>query len=85
MSVTERGGLIRFRRGLTHRDYLRALRARAPQYQAFRTIVAVYEPICFGRRPAEISHYHTSLDGYETGFRQPLSAGEGAAALTRRS
>jgi hypothetical protein len=72
MSFTERGGLIRFRRGLTHRDYLRALRARAPQYQAFRTIVAVYEPICFGRRPAAISHYQTSLDGYETGFRQSL-------------
>jgi hypothetical protein len=72
MSFTERGGLIRFRRGLTHRDYLRALRGRAPQHQAFRTIVAVYEPICFGRRAAETNHYQTSLDGYETGFRQPI-------------
>jgi hypothetical protein len=70
MSFTERGGLIRFRRGLTHRDYLRALRGRSAQHQAFRSIVAIYEPICFGRRAAEVNHYQTSLNGYETGFRQ---------------
>lgn len=68
MSYTERGGLIRFRRGLTHRDYLRALRERGIQQQAFRTLVLVYEPICFGRRPALPEHYHTSLDGYQSGF-----------------
>jgi hypothetical protein len=72
MSRTERSGLIRFRRGLTNRDYLRALRGRAMQHHAFRTIVSVYEPICFGRRDAQIEHYRTSLDGYETGFHQPL-------------
>jgi hypothetical protein len=79
MSVTERSGLIRFRRGLTHRDYMRALRGRSQQHQAFRTIVGVYEPICFGRRPAEIDHYRTSLDGYQTGFRQPVSASHATA------
>lgn len=80
MSQTERSGLIRFRRGLTHRDYLRALRARAMQHQAFRSIVAVYEPICFGRRPAEIEHFRTSLDGYQTGFRIPIRSDAEAAA-----
>lgn len=74
MSCTERSGLIRFRRGLTHRDYLRALRGRAQPHQALRTIVGVYEPICFGRRPAQRDHYHTSLDGYQTGFREPIVA-----------
>jgi hypothetical protein len=74
MSFTERNGLIRFRRGLTHRDYLRALRGRAEPHQALRTIVGVYEPICFGRRPAHLDHYRTSLDGYQTGFRRPLGA-----------
>lgn len=69
MSRTERSGLIRFRRGLTHRDYLRALRGQALQHQALRTIVDVYEPICFGRRPAQYDHYQRSLEGYETGFR----------------
>jgi len=72
MSFTERSGSIRFRRGLTHRDYLRALRGQSPQHSAFGNIVAVYEPICFGRRPAEINHYQTSLERYETGFRQPV-------------
>jgi hypothetical protein len=71
MSFTERSGLIRFRRGLTHRDYLRALRSRNEQHQALRTIVAVYEPICFGRQPAQVGHYDASLDGYQTGFRRP--------------
>ena len=67
-SHTERQGLIRYRRGLTHRDYLRALRTKPPQLSAFRTMVGVYEPICFGRRPAESQHYQTSIVGYETGF-----------------
>jgi hypothetical protein len=79
MSRTERGGLIRFRRGLTNRDYLRALRGRGMQHQAFRTIVGVYEPICFGRRPAQIDHFRTSLDEYQTGFHQPLSDAAAAA------
>lgn len=74
MSFTERSGLIRFRRGLTHRDYLRALRGRNEQHQALRTIVGVYEPICFGRRSAHFDHYRTSLDGYQTGFRRPAVA-----------
>jgi hypothetical protein len=74
MSRTERSGLIRFRRGLTNRDYMRALRGRAMQHDAFRTIAGVYEPICFGRRNAQIEHYRTSLDGYLIGFQQPLPA-----------
>ena len=80
MSRTERSGLIRFRRGLTNRDYLRALRGRAMQHHAFRAIVGVYEPICFGRRAAQIDHYRMSLDGYETGFQQPLPAVAPAAS-----
>ncbi len=72
MSRIERSGLIRFRRGLTHRDYLRALRGRTEQHQAFRQIVGVYEPICFGRRPAQNDQYLTSLDGYRFGFQEPL-------------
>ena len=88
MSRTERSGLIRFRRGLTNRDYLRALRGRAMQHQAFRTIASVYEPICFGRRDAQVSHYRTSLDGYQTGFQQPVptdtvAAGNQSAETTR--
>jgi hypothetical protein len=82
MSFTERSGLIRFRRGLTHRDYLRALRGRNEQHQALRTIVAVYEPICFGRQPAQLGHFDTSLDGYQTGFRRPVVADAPARAIS---
>jgi len=78
MSRAERSGLIRFRRGLTNRDYLRALRGQTRQHQAFRTIVGVYEPICFGRRDAQVEHYRTSLDEYQTGFRDQLTNGSGA-------
>jgi hypothetical protein len=74
MSFTERSGLIRFRRGLTHRDYLRALRGRNEQHRAMRTMVAVYEPICFGRQPAQVLHFRTSLDGYQTGFEKQTAA-----------
>lgn len=70
MSQTERSGLIRFRRGLTHRDYLRAVRGHAVQHQSFRTMVAIYEPICFGRRPAFIEHFRASLEAYHAGFAE---------------
>jgi hypothetical protein len=74
MSRAERAGLIRFRRGLTNRDYLRALRSQGPQHEAFRAIVGVYEPICFGRRTAEANHYLASLGEYQAGFREAAPA-----------
>lgn len=76
MSRIERAGLIRFRHGLTHRDYLRALRGRVAPQQAFRTQVAVYEPICFGRRPADEEHYRAAFEAYRAGF------GDGTAIQT---
>jgi tetratricopeptide (TPR) repeat protein len=68
MSYAERAGLIRFRRGLTYRDYLRALRSRTDPHQAFRTLVATYEPICFGRQPAHPEQYEESLHCYRSAF-----------------
>ena len=50
MSRVERAGWVRFRRGMTVRDYLRAIRQHRPAYQGFRDIVRVCEPLCFGRR-----------------------------------
>jgi len=69
MSSTERQGMIRFRRGLTHRDYLKAWRGKLEQFQGFRTMIDVYEPIGFGRRVALREHFETSLRGYESGFQ----------------
>lgn len=70
MSRTERQGLIRFRRGLTHRDYLRALRSREMAHGSFRTLVGIYEPICFGRRPASNENFQAAEKAYATGFEE---------------
>ncbi len=68
MSYIEREGLIRFRRGLTCRDYLRAARSREELHAALGQIVGIYEPICFGRRDVLPEHYETSLDNYLGAF-----------------
>ena len=69
MSYTERQGLIRFRRGLTYRDYLRALAGRASPREAFQSLVQAYEPVCFGRREATAEHYESVLAAYRTGIQ----------------
>ncbi|MGQ0634169.1 MAG: DUF4129 domain-containing protein [Planctomycetaceae bacterium] len=68
MSRIERAGLIRYQRGLTHRDYWRALRGLPDLQQAFRAMVALFEPICFGRREARREHYDASLAAYNAGL-----------------
>ena len=69
MSHAERSGLIRHRRGLTHRDYLRAVRGQVSLHQAFRDLVSTYEPICFGRRNAHPDQFDSSLIGYHSGLK----------------
>jgi hypothetical protein len=68
MSRTERAGWVRFRRGLTVRDYLRALQPHAGQHAAFRAMVRVFEPVSFGRREPTSALFEQSLAGYESGF-----------------
>jgi hypothetical protein len=68
MSNTERSGRIRFRRGLTYRDYIRALRPYPRQCTAFQSLVKTFEPLRFGRRVATANHYTNSLQSYEDGF-----------------
>lgn len=74
MSHIERSGLIRYRRGLTYRDYFRALRQNDRSRDAFRGMVRIYEPLGFGRREAGPEHFKQSLAHYETGFRQAAPA-----------
>jgi hypothetical protein len=69
MSHAERAGLIRHRRGLTHRDYVRAVRGQPSLHQSFRQLVGVYEPICFGRREARPEHFQSSLSEYHSGLQ----------------
>ena len=70
MCRIERSGRIRYRRGLTLRDYLRAVRASNRQRDSFGQMIRLYEPISFGRREATEEHFQLSLAGYESGFEQ---------------
>lgn len=72
MSQMERSELIRFRRGLTYRDYLRALRGHPAHRDAFRALVQTYLPVGFGRRPATATQYHEAAAGYDQSFAQPI-------------
>jgi len=68
MSWTERKNLIRFRQGLTNRDYLRALRRRPTQRQGLQAVVEEFEKVYFGRRPATAARFERVLPGYRHGF-----------------
>ena len=74
MSKTENSNLIRFRRGLTFRDYLRSLTRHEDAHRSFRQMMRVYEPIWFGRRPASAEQFELSLSNYKTGFTANLEA-----------
>jgi hypothetical protein len=69
MSNLERAGIVKYRKGLTHRDYVRASRSQPQFYQAMRSMVRLYEPLGFGRRTPAPQHFEQSLSAYEAGFR----------------
>jgi len=69
MSHVERAGLIKYRSGLTHRDYVRALREDETISLAMRNMVRTFEPLGFGRRIATQQHFEHTLNNYEKGFR----------------
>lgn len=75
MSSIERAGLLRFRRGLTLRDYLRAVRATPNPHSSLRSMIRIYEPLGFGRRDATRKHFELTLAGYEQGFGDEELAG----------
>ncbi|MCA9072077.1 MAG: DUF4129 domain-containing protein, partial [Planctomycetaceae bacterium] len=68
MSRVERAGWVRFKQGMTVRDYLRSIHQHPSAYQGMRSIIRVFEPLTFGRRPPTQEHFDRSLAGYESGF-----------------
>jgi hypothetical protein len=68
MSRVERAGWVRFRRGMTVRDYLKGLYEHPAAHQGFTSIVRIFEPVAFGRREPTRAHFDQSLKGYELGF-----------------
>jgi hypothetical protein len=71
MSSIERAELIRHRRGLTLRDYLRSLRGKEPHYDGFQAMIRLYEPVAFGRRIASHQTFQDALSGYERAILLP--------------
>lgn len=70
MSWIERAGLIRFRKGLTNRDYIRVIWRNEPHRQSYYTIATNFELVYFGRRTATQEMYQTSLAGFQGAFRE---------------
>lgn len=68
MSWIERAGLIRFRRGLTNRDYVRAVYRRVEQRQQFAGIILDFERVFFGRRDATAENFEEALASYRAAF-----------------
>jgi len=77
MSWIERHGLIRYRKGLTNRDYLRAVYRRPTQREGMDGIITQFERIYFGRRDATADRFNRSLSGFQSGFEKD----EGEAEL----
>lgn len=68
MAWTERKNLIRFRKGLTNRDYLRALFRRPSQHRGMLGVVDQFEKIYYGRRTATTERFERVLPDYLHGF-----------------
>jgi hypothetical protein len=68
MSWIERRGMIRYRRGLTNRDYVRAVRRHRDRSQSLSGIIEAFERVYFGRRQATASSYEDCLRFYQEGF-----------------
>lgn len=76
MSWAERAGMIRHRLGLTNRDYIRAIWREAEQREAMLLIVAAFELVFFGRRPAESRQFEHCLSGFQQAFREQFVEAE---------
>jgi len=70
MSYIERSGWIRFRKGLTYRDYIRAARPHGLPGDSLRQMIRTYEPLGFGRRQATREHFESTLKHYESAFQK---------------
>jgi len=68
MSWMERQGLVRYRKGLTNRDYLRAIWHRPGQREPLAAIILAFDQIYFGRRLATAERFAECLKSYRAGF-----------------
>jgi hypothetical protein len=77
MSWIERAGLVKYRRGLTNRDYVRSVWRRREKRDAFAVVALEFERIYFGRRTATEQRFLNCLEHFRGAFReeeQPVAA-----------
>jgi hypothetical protein len=70
MSWIERAGLIRYRKGLTNRDYLRCVWRRQDKRNAFLTTATQFEYVYFGRRNPTAEMFEQCLADFRGAFHE---------------
>ncbi len=70
MSWIERAGMIRFRKGLTNRDYMRAVWREEDRRVAYSATALEFERIYFGRRDATREMFQDCLQSFQGSFRE---------------
>ena len=70
MSWIERAGIIRYRRGLTNRDYVRAVWRRKDKREAYLTTAVNFEYVFFGRRVPTVEMFESCLTSFRGAFRE---------------
>lgn len=70
MSWIERAGLIRYRKGLTNRDYVRAVWRRQEKRNGFLTTASQFEFVYFGRRVPTEEMFQLCLNSFQGAFRE---------------
>ena len=70
MSWIERAGIIRYRRGLTNRDYVRAVWRRQDKREAYLTTAVNFEYVFFGRRVPTVEMFESCLTSFRGAFRE---------------
>lgn len=73
MSWIERAGLIRFRKGLTNRDYVRAVWRRTEQRSAYLVTGTEFELVFFGRRIATEEMFDRCLNAFRGAFHEEVA------------
>ena len=70
MSWIERAGLIRYRKGLTNRDYLRSVWRREDKRAGYLATALQFELVYFGRRSPTAEMFELCLTGFQGAFRE---------------
>jgi hypothetical protein len=70
MSWIERAGLIRYRKGLTNRDYVRSVWRRADKREGYLTTASQFEFVYFGRRTPTAEMFELCLASFQGAFRE---------------